>query len=50
LSRACEDSFNTLEEAKSNLCYFDNSKPIEKVININNKVKINTIEDRLKAI
>ena len=29
---ACQDSFSTLEEAKSNLCYFDESKPKEKVV------------------
>lgn len=29
---SCRDSFSTLEEAKRNLCYFDNSKIIEEVI------------------
>jgi hypothetical protein len=29
---ACTDTFNTLEEAQKNLCYFDGSKCKEKVI------------------
>ena len=29
---ACVDSFKTIEEAKSNLCYFDGSKPVESVV------------------
>jgi len=29
---SCNDSFSTLEEAKRNLCYFDGSKPTERVI------------------
>jgi len=28
----CQDSFSTFEEAKENLCYFDDSKCIEIVI------------------
>jgi len=30
---ACKDTFNSLEEAKKHLCYFDDSKPIDEVIN-----------------
>ena len=29
---ACTDSFSTLEEAKKNLCYFDDSKCVERVV------------------
>ena len=29
---ACNDSFDTLEEANKNLCYFDDSKCIEEVV------------------
>jgi len=29
---SCLDHFGTLEEAKKNLCYFDNSKITEKVV------------------
>ena len=29
---SCQDSFSTLKEAKENLCYFDNSKVIDKVV------------------
>jgi len=29
---SCQDSFDSLEEAKNNLCYFDNTKVKEKVI------------------
>lgn len=29
---ACQDSFSTLEEAQKNLCYFDNSKCVERVV------------------
>lgn len=29
---ACIDSFSTLDEAKKNLCYFNGSKPKERVI------------------
>jgi len=29
---ACMDYFATLEEAKKNLCYFDGSKCIEKIV------------------
>ena len=28
----CQDDFDTLEEAKKNLCYFDGSKCKEKVV------------------
>ena len=28
----CVDSFDTLEKAKENLCYFDNSKSIDKIV------------------
>ena len=28
----CRDYFNTLEEAKANLCYFDNSKVKEEIL------------------
>jgi len=30
----CQDSFSTLEEAKNNLCYFDGTKCIDKVVKI----------------
>ena len=30
----CRDSFSTIEEAKNNLCYFDNSEQIDEVIEI----------------
>ena len=29
---ACTDSFSTFEEAQKNLCYFDGSKCIERVV------------------
>lgn len=29
---ACKDYFNSLAEAKKNLCYFDGSKSIERVL------------------
>ncbi len=29
---ACQDTFDSLEEAKKNLCYFDNSKSIDEVV------------------
>ena len=32
MGAACVDSFSTLEEAEKNLCYFDNSKTVDKVI------------------
>lgn len=28
----CTDSFNTLEDAEKNLCYFDGTKVIEKIV------------------
>ena len=28
----CKDDFDTLEEAKKNLCYFDGSKSVETVV------------------
>jgi len=28
----CRDSFDTQEEAERNLCYFDNSKIVERVV------------------
>lgn len=28
----CEDHFDTYMEAKRNLCYFDDSKPVEEVM------------------
>ena len=31
---SCQDYFDTQEEAKDNLCYFDGTKTIDKVINI----------------
>jgi len=31
-SASCQDSFSSLEEAKKNLCYFDNTKVKEKVV------------------
>jgi len=31
-SASCIDSFSSLEEAKKNLCYFDNTKVKEKVV------------------
>lgn len=29
---SCNDTFNTLEEVKQNLCYFDGTKAIDKVV------------------
>lgn len=29
---SCQDSFSTLKEAKDNLCYFDGSKPKDRVL------------------
>lgn len=29
---SCQDEFSTLEEAKNNLCYFDNTKVKEKIV------------------
>ena len=29
---ACQDSYSTLEEAQRNLCYFDGTKIIDKII------------------
>lgn len=29
---SCKDTWNTLEEAQKNLCYFDGTKIIEKVV------------------
>ena len=29
---ACQDSFNTLDNAKKNLCYFDGTKSKEEVV------------------
>ena len=29
---SCKDSFDSLEEAEDNLCYFNGSKPTERVI------------------
>ena len=29
----CTDSFNTIEEAKENLCYFDGTETKEEVVN-----------------
>lgn len=29
---SCNDYYDTLKEAKKNLCYFDGSKPAERVI------------------
>jgi len=31
---ACTDSFDTLEKAKSNLCYFDDSQNVDEIIKI----------------
>lgn len=28
----CQDDFDTLEEAKKNLCYFDDTKVVEKIM------------------
>lgn len=28
----CKDEFSTLEEAKANLCYFDGTKSVDRVI------------------
>ena len=28
----CHDQFSTLEEAEAKLCYFDGSKPMERVV------------------
>lgn len=33
MSRAARrDSFSTLQEAKNNLCYFNGSKPVDKIV------------------
>ena len=29
---SCNDSFDSMNEAKRNLCYFDSSKPVDEII------------------
>lgn len=31
---SCRDSFSTLDEARANLCYFDGTKTVDKVVEV----------------